>query len=127
MNRYGVTTKEEFTQAYIEETRGQLRTLIDWVSKHPNATFEYCEKQFPRSITNKECDETGRDYWFDMYYGNTCVTLERKGVKDRLHILGDIELYNDDLSGGNGEFEYDEEVVEDTLKREFNIGFYSVA
>ena len=126
-NRYKVETRNQYTLAYLEETKNQIKMLLKWIEKHPNATFEYCKKKFSKDIINTKRDATSRNYWFDMYYGNMCVTLGRNGLSDKLHIQGDIELYDDDFSGGSGEFRYDEEFVEDILKKEFDIDFYSVA
>ena len=126
-NKYHSINQEEYSIAYIEETKKQLTELCKWIEKHPSATLDYCKKKFNSDITNVESDKSGRNYWFDMYYGNMCVTLERNGVKDKLHIMGDIELYDDDFTGGSGEFNYDTELVENDMKNHFNIGFYSVA
>lgn len=126
-NRNNVATQEEFTNEYIKETRIQLNTLINWIEKHKNATFEYCKKVFGKeNFTNVFHDETGRDYWFDMNYGNMCITLVRGGKKDQLHIQDGIELYSDDITGCGGDFDYDKEYVEQLLKREFKLYFYSV-
>lgn len=124
-NKYHAINEEEYTQAYIEETKNQIKSLLKWIEKYPKARPSTCEKYFDKDIIRLEKLEDG--YYLDMNYGNMLVTLARDSDNDGLlYIQGSVELYDDDCTGGSGEFHYDCDVVEKALKEEFNIDCYSV-
>lgn len=128
-NKYEVETKEQYTNAYIEETKKQLKEVLKLIRIFPRARFETCKKLFGESNISFEKLNKDGGYTFDMNYGNMLITLARdtRNKEDILHIQGDIELYDDDYSGGSGEFHYDEDIVKFFMKKEFEgIGFYSV-
>ena len=117
-NKYGVSTREEYTNMYIKETKKQIKELISWISKHPNARLETCKKHFD-GIINIEEFENG--YVLDMNYGNFAVTFSAYPLK-----IVDIELWDDDYVAGSGEFYIDTEKVITHLETEFGIEMYAI-